>query len=134
MRRAVFLALIFFATCAYADLQDFENFSLDVPDGWTAVENGAVVSVSEEEGTASLTITTDRPGDMSIEELAEAFSRSWGGTIPEKDSDDNYSFSFDDGRSQAVITGDEDFYMLIVGTDIDDAGQVGEILDSLEMK
>ena len=134
MRRAIFLVVMLVASCAYAELQDFENFSLEIPEGWTAIEDGAVVSVSANDGSASLTITTDRPGDMSIEELASEIAREVGGTLPEKDSDDNYSFTFDDGKSLAVITGDEDFYMLIVGTDIEDNGQVGEILDSLEMK
>ena len=134
MRRVIVLAVMLIASCAYGEIQEFTDFSLDVPEGWTAREEGHVVNVNAYDGSASLTITTDKPGESTIGELAEMFSRELGGTVPEKDEDDNYSFEFSDGDGQAVITGDSDFYMLIIGTGIDTSNQIGEILDSLEMK
>lgn len=136
MRRVVLVLIVVLTTSgAIADIREFRNFSLDVPEGWTAQEEGAVVRVVAEDGSASLTITADDPKGRAIGDLAAEFSLELGGTMPEKDEDGSYTFELNGGRSQAVITGDEEFYMLIVGTGIEATGEVlGEILDSLEMK
>ena len=75
------------------------------------------------------------PEGASTAELAVKFSRSFNGTKPVSDDEDSYSFEFNNGVSQAVIDGDEDLYMLIIGTGIERNGEVlEEILESLEMK
>ena len=67
--------------------------------------------------------------------LAERFSREMRGTEPVSDDEGDYTFELNNGISQAMITGDEDFYMLIIASGfVRNAETLGEILDSLEMK
>ena len=46
---------------AFADIEDFKYFSLDVPEGWTADESGDVVSVIADDKSGSLSITAGNP-------------------------------------------------------------------------
>ena len=58
-------------------------------------------------------------------------------TAPEKDTEggESYSFTFNNGVSYAVINGDEEMYLLIIGTGVEhNADILGEILESIEMK
>ena len=136
MRRIILAAMaVMWAGCAWADIEEFRHFSLNVPDGWTANESGDVVRVVADDMTGSLTITSGSPRGASIGELAGKFSREMNGTSPVSDDEGGYSFEFNNGISQATIAGDEDFFMLIIGTGfVDNAETLGEILDSLEMK
>ena len=134
-RLVVCVMLLLFAAGANAELQEFRYFSLDVPDGWDVIEDGATVTVIASDKSASLSITADDPKGKTIEELAKSFAIELRGTEPEKDEDGAYSFEFNNGVSQAVIDGDEDLYLLIIGTGIERNGELlGEILESLEMK
>ena len=127
--------MLAWSSLAWADIEEFRYFSLDVPEGWTAKEDGTVVSVTDETGVSSLTITADNPGGKSIQELAKNFAHELNGTDPEMEEDGAYVFEFDDGESQGVIDGDEDLYLMIVGRGIDQNGEImAEILSSLEMK
>ncbi len=142
-RAAVLVMLLLLEGGACAEIREFRYFSLDVPEEWSVSEEGAEVVVSAPDKSASLSITADDPKGKSIAELAEEYSRELKGTAPEKSSDDPeneeggeaYSFEFNNGVSQAVINGDEDMYLLIIGTGVERNGEVlGEILGSLEMK
>lgn len=135
MRRIIIIAMLLISSCAYADIHEFKYFSLDVPEGWTAHEEGAVVRVKADDDSGSLVIMTDIPGGKSLADIAANFSLEFGGSIPEKDDEGNYTFEFNNGRSQAIVSGGEEFYMVIVGNGIENNGEVlGAILDSLEMK
>ena len=127
--------LLVLAGSARADVEEFRYFSLDVPDGWTATEEGAVVTVMKDDKSGSLSITADDPQGQTIAELAARFSKELNGTEPERDDEGSYTFSFNNGISQAAIDGTEDLYLLIIGTGIEQNGEAMlEILDSLEMK
>lgn len=137
MKNLLLMAVIFacLATSAYADIQEFKYFSLDIPDGWNVIEEGAVITVTTSDKSGSLSITADDPQGKTIEELAQIFSGELGGTPPERDEDGAYTFEFNNGISHAVIDGDEELYMLIIGTGIERNGEeIEEILSSLEMK
>ena len=134
-RLVVCVMLLLFASGANAEIQEFRYFSLDVPDGWDVIEDGATVTVIAGDKSASLSLTADDPQGKTIEELAKSFADELHGTEPEKDKDGAYSFEFNNGVSQVVIDGDEDLYLLIIGTGIERNGELlGEILESLEMK
>ena len=135
MKRLALLIILLLASTACGEIMEFRYYSLDVPEDWTVSEKGAVVTVMAGDKSASLSITADDPQGRSVAELAEMFSRELNGTAPEKDEEGVYSFEFNNGVSQAVIDGDEDLYMLIIGTGIERNGEVlEEILSSLEMK
>ncbi|MBQ7216152.1 MAG: hypothetical protein IJS39_09245 [Synergistaceae bacterium] len=134
---AVFAVILLLEAGAFAEIQEFRYFSLDVPEEWSVSEEGAAVTVTAPDKSASLSITADDPKGKTIAELAEEYSRQLNGTAPEKDGDDgeSYSFEFNNGVSQAVIAGDEEMYLLIIGTGVErNADILGEILESLEMK
>lgn len=135
-RLAVFAVMLLLTTGAYADIQEFRYFSLDVPEDWSVSEEGAAVTVTAPDKSASLSITADDPKGKTIAELAEEYSRELKGTAPAKDEEDEaYSFEFNNGVSYAVIDGDEEIYLLIIGTGVErNADILGEILESLEMK
>ena len=135
--RRITLCVIFLliSSCSFADVEEFRYFSLNVPEGWSANESGDVVSVTADDKSGSLVITSGNPNGETITNLALKFSREMKGTEPLSDDEGGYSFEFNNGISQAVIAGDEDFYMLIIGTGfVNNAEALGEILDSLEMK
>ena len=127
--------LLMFCAVAQAEIMEFEYYSLDVPEGWNVVEDGSTVTVIAGDKSASLAITADNPEGRTIAELAERYSRELNGTHPVADEDGSYTFDFNNGISQAVIDGDEDLYMLIIGTGIERNGEIlEEILSSLEMR
>lgn len=135
MRRIIIIAMLLISSCAYADIHEFKYFSLDIPEGWTAHEEGAVVRVNADDDSGSLVIMPGVPEGKSIGDIAANFALEFNGTMPEKDDEGNYTFEFNNGRSQAIVTGDEEFYMIIVGNGIENNGEVlGAILESLEMK
>ena len=136
MRRLILcVILLMISSAAYADVEEFRYFSLNVPENWTAKESGDVVSVSANDKTGSLTITSGKPDGESMSAIALRFSQELNGTKPESDDEGNYTFEFNNGVSQAMIIGDEDFYMLIIATGfVSNAETLGEILESLEIK
>ena len=134
---AALMMMFLLAGAAYAEIQEFRYFSLDVPESWSVSEEGAAVTVTAPDKSASLSITADNPHGKTIARLAEEYSRKLKGTAPVKDEEDgeSYSFEFNNGVSQAVIAGDEEMYLLIIGTGVErNADILGEILESLEMK
>ncbi|MBQ7193482.1 MAG: hypothetical protein IJR98_03830 [Synergistaceae bacterium] len=136
MKRLILcVILLMISSVAYADVEEFRYFSLNVPENWTAKESGDVVSVSANNKTGSLTITSGKPDGESMSAIALRFSRELNGTEPESDGEGNYNFEFNNGVGQAMIIGDEDFYMFIIATGfVSNAETLGEILESLEMK
>ena len=134
-RFALCVILVMISANAYADIEEFRYFSLNVPDGWTAEESGDVVSVTADDKSGSLTITAGNPNGESVSALAVKFSREMNGSVPVSDDEGNYSFELNNGISQAIIAGDEDFYMMIIASGfVSNAETLGEILDSLEMR
>ena len=136
MKRLILcVILLTISSAAYADVEEFRYFSLNVPENWTAKESGDVVSVSANDKTGSLTITSGKPDGESMSAIALRCSQELNGTKPESDDEGNYTFEFNNGVSQAMIIGDEDFYMLIIATGfVSNAETLGEILESLEIK
>lgn len=134
-RVLICVMLLMISAYAYADVQEFRYFSIDVPEGWTAEEKENSVTIIADDKSASLTIIAGDPGGNTITELALLSSKELGGTSPTSDDEGNYSFEFGGGNGQATIAGDDEFYMLIVGTGFDENGEIlSGILDSLEMK
>ena len=135
MKRLALLIVLVLAGAAFGDIREFRYYYIDVPEGWSVSEEGAVVTFSAPDKSCSLAVTADDPRGKSIEELARSFALELNGSVPEKDDDGVYTFEFNNGVSQAVIDGDEELYLLIIGTGIEHNAEVlGQILESLEMK
>ena len=118
---------------AWAEVQEFDWFSVDVPRGWTAEQQGATVVVAAGDEAVSVSIAVAPMGAASLEELAWALSAQMDGTEPELD-DDVWAFTFTDlaGVESAafLIEGDGEHYIVASVSGWDDA--IEGILDSLE--
>ena len=129
------LMVMMIPACSCADIEEFRNFSLNIPDGWTANEAGDVVSVNADDKSGSLTIISGNPKGESIADIAVRFSREVKGTEPVSDDEGDYTFEYNNGISHVSVTGDEDFYMMITASGfVSNAETLSEILDSLEMR
>ena len=141
-RFAVVLALVFaFAISAFA--ADFGAFTADVPAGWTAEQNGPTGIFTKGDNSASITITVAETGGATVQQLAEAFAAEFANngftniTTPEKDSDGDYSFDMKNPNgieSHALVSVNEDKYMLVTATGEGLEDDLVSILGSLAMK
>ncbi|MBR0204827.1 MAG: hypothetical protein IJQ56_10720 [Synergistaceae bacterium] len=138
MKRVILLfALMLASVSAFADIHEFKYFAVDIPEGWSVDENGSVINIKADDNSGSLMIIADSLGGESLDELAVDFAGELGASAVTVDSQDNYTFEFADENKQATLTGgvDEDFYMLIAGSGLEQSGDaLLKILDSLEIK
>ena len=112
------LAVLVFSAVAFAAVQDFNDFTLDVPDDWTATQDGTTVGVVANDKSASVSITVDKRGGMEARDLAAAFSQELKGSAPVIE-DNVYTFFFnnDSGvESKAILSTDDERYFLLVIT------------------
>ena len=136
MRRSLCaLALVLVvAVAAFAARQDFQRFSVDVPDGWSARDMGnGTVAILADDRSASVSVTVNSLGTSTLEETAQAIAKALGGTDPTVDEDGDCRFTFWNGgvETQAYLTGGEDEYMMLAVTGQSDA-LVG-ILGTIEL-
>ena len=140
MKRFALAALVvaLTAVCAFGAVQDFGKFTLDIPTGWTATQDGSTVGIVKDDNTASMSITIDSTEGAALKDIAEELSKELSGTKPEADSDGNYSFDFmnqNDVNSHCIITAEEGEYALLVLTGSENApDDMTAILGSFKMK
>ena len=118
---ALILGLALTAGTAYADMQTFGNISLNVADGWSGRQIGNTLALMKNDMSASMTVSQGETGDRTIPDLAHEFALKFGGTAPKKNDTGGYEFTFRDGASHAVFSGDNGAYVLIVMTNIKNA-------------
>ena len=118
---ALLLGLALTAGTAYAEEQTFGNISLNVAKGWIGKQIGNTLALVKDDLSASLTVSQGETGNRSIPDLAHEFALKFGGTAPKKNDNNGYEFTFRDGASHAVISGDNGAYVLIVMTNIKNA-------------
>ena len=54
------LAVLVFSAAAFAAVQDFKDFTVDVPDDWTATQNGTTVGIVANDNSAAVSVTVDK--------------------------------------------------------------------------
>ena len=134
-----------FAAVSFAAVKDFGKFTVDVPDNWTASQDGPTAVIVKNDNTASLTITFAPTEGAGLGDIAKAFTDSFKGnglfksvSEPEKDEDGDYTFSMvnnQDVESKALLTGDDSNYCLFVMTGIEAAAdEISAMLDSVKDK
>ena len=120
---------------AFAAVQDFPKFKIDVPSDWTASQQGPTVILVANDKSASISITVGPMEGASIEDLAKAFSKELKGSAPTA-TDGGFEFTFTSGAvpSQAFIADNPDTkeYVLVAVTG--ENPKVGDILNSLQDK
>lgn len=130
------LAVLAFSAVAFAEVKDFGDFTVDVPDDWAAAQNGTTVAITANDKSAAISVTVESTGGTPLKDLAAAFSQQLKGSEPALD-DDVYRFTFTNPNgveSNAFLTENEDGkkYCLIVVTGENPA--LGGILDSITDK
>ena len=126
-----------FAAAAFAGVQDFGKFTVDVPEGWTATADGETVGIVKNDNTASASITVSETEGSSLKEIADAFVQALGGKNLAADNG-AYTFEFTNQNgvdSKAVLSGDDKNYALIIMTGVENApDDFGKIINSLTEK
>ena len=112
------LAVLVFSAAAFAAVQDFKDFTVDVPDDWTATQNGTTVGIVANDNSAAVSITVDKRDGMEAKDLAAAFAEKLKGSEPVLE-DDVYHFDFKNEagvESRAILSAEDDKYMMLVIT------------------
>ena len=112
------LAVLVFSAAAFAAVQDFKDFTVDVPDDWTATQNGTTVGIVANDNSAAVSITMDKRDGMEAKDLAAAFAEKLKGSEPVLE-DDVYHFDFKNEagvESRAILNTEDDKYLLLVIT------------------
>ena len=131
------LGVLLWSMSAWAEVQVFElppvRFTVDVPDGWTAVDEGAAITLRADDAEASVSFAVGPLGEASLEEMVEAFMEQLKGRDLEVE-DDVYMFSFRDltghGSFALIVDVDGENYMVMSLTGYDDVME--DIIDSLD--
>lgn len=136
MRWGAATLVLFLLLCgtAFAAVQDFPKFKIDVPADWTSSQNGPTVILIANDRSASISITVAPTEGATLDVLAKAFAKEFKGSDPVA-SNGGYEFSFKGtAESHALILENPDTkeYVLVVITG--ENPKVPEILNTLQDK
>ena len=126
------------ASVSFAGVQDFGVFTVDVPSGWTAEQDGTTVGFVKNDNTASMSVTVDENDGSSIDDLVAMFVKELNGKNLTKDKEGNAVFDFTTANgvtSKAVLNCDAKHFALIVLTGVENAqSEMYSIIDTLNFK
>ena len=138
--KKLFLALTLvavFAAASFAGVQDFGKFTIDVPEGWTATQDGETVGIVKNDNSAALSISVDSTEGASLKEIADEFVKALNGRNLTF-TDGTYQFEMTNANgvdSKAVLSGDDSKYALFVITGAENApDEITKMLDSVKEK
>jgi hypothetical protein len=123
------------ATAAFANMQSFKHFTVDVPQGWDAAEDGEVVSILAPGHTAAISIAVDSAEGMTTENLAKAMSTQLKGSAPVAADAGGFAFTFKnqsgvESKSTLFVNNNQYVMITVTGSHPD----VPRILQSLKDK
>ena len=127
MKRSLALAavlVVVLSAAAFAGVQEFAKFTINVADGWTAVDNQGTAVITKNDNSAQLTISVADAGGATKAQLAEAFVAEFKKTFaevgtPVADEDGDYSWEMkttNGAVSEAYLSADGSDFMLFVVT------------------
>lgn len=126
-----------FATASLAAVQDFGKFTIDVPAGWTATQDGETVGIVKDDNAAAVSISVDSTDGASLKELADAFVKELNGRNLNF-VDNTYQFEMTNANgvdSKAILSGDDKMFALFVITGAENArDDILKMLDSVKEK
>ena len=113
---ALTLALFMIGT---ASAREFSKFSLDIPQGWNAMEENGVVAVTAPGNEAAISIAAERMEKQSLDVVTREFSRKLGGSEPQADDQGVHTFSFtrDGVKSTCFCALKDGEFLLVTVTD-----------------
>lgn len=107
------------ATASFANVQSFSHFTVDVPQGWEAAEDGEVVSILAPGHTAAVSIAVDSAEGMTTENLAKTMATQLKGSTPVAANGGGYAFTFKNQNgveSKSTLFVNNNQYVLITVT------------------
>ena len=124
-------------SCACAGMQSFGNFRVNVPSGWSGELQGSTLVIKSDNGNSSVAVAFAQSGGASLSDIVERLYAQMGGDNLQQDEDGDYVFSFTNragAESIALITGDEEYYLVVSITGYDDSieDELDTIIDSLD--
>lgn len=135
-RKSIIFALIAvfaLSSVALAAVKNFGPISIEVPNGWSAAQDGSTVSLTADDNSAALTVTLESNDGTDLKLIADEYAKQFKGTAPVFE-DDVYTFTFknpNDVECTVVISGDKDMYVMLVV--IGEHGDMEAIIDSIEL-
>ena len=120
---------------ASAQLQKFNNISVNVPEGGSTEQQGANLILKSGNGASSIAILFNKLGKTQLSDIVEKLYIEREGVDLEEDDDGDYSFSFknpSDSESIALITGTDDYYLVVSMTGFEDEAIQGDLQTILE--
>ena len=134
MKRSLALAAVLavvFSSAAFAGVQDFGKFTLDVAEGWTAENQDGTTIITKNDNSAQLTIAINDAGGATKAQLAEAFVDEFkkSGTYsevgkPAADNDGDFSWDMKTvagAESKAMLTVEDGQFILFIMTNVQNA-------------
>ncbi len=146
MKRSLALAAVLavvLSAAAFAGVQEFGKFSINVADGWTAVDNQGTVVITKNDNSAQLTISIADAQGMTKAQLAEAFVAEFKKTFaevgaPAADKDGDYSWDMKTkagAESHAMLSAEDGDFILLVMTNVQNApDDFTAMIDSIKQK
>ena len=134
MKRKIFLCAVLvlaMSSCAWARVQRFGHFTVDVPSGWTGELQGSTLVVKSDTVNASLAVAFNETGGASLSDIVERLYIQMEGSGLQQDDDGDYVFTFKNlagGESFALVTEDDGYYLVLSLTGYDNE----EVQDELE--
>jgi len=125
------VAVLAAAGAAWAAPKAFSKYTLDIPEGWAAHEDGNVVAIYGPYNTAAISIVLDTADGMTALSIAEAMSGQLRGSRP-RPTPDGYVFTFQnhngvDSISRISVAGGAFVMVTVTG----DHPQAAGILNSI---
>ena len=139
MKRIVLAAVmeVLAAAVAFAGVQDFGAYTIDVPAGWTAKPDDETVVFLKNDNTCSMSITYSSTDGASLKEIADAFVQALNARDL-KQNGDTFTFAMTNANgvdSECYLAGDEAHYALFVVTGRENApNDIASMMDSLTEK
>lgn len=127
------LLVVLLSSAAFGARQDFGKFSVDVPKGWRAEQDGSRVTLTK--GNMIMEIELASMGKQSLDSKAEEIARHYGSSDCE-DIEDYYTFTYvEDGIESfgRVSEPKKGMYLLVLITPHDN-DVMFDIEDSIRVK
>jgi hypothetical protein len=108
---------------AIAGMQQFQDFSVDVPKGWSVERDGLTVAFRAADDSAAMSVTVEPTAHLSregvsVEELAQAYAAELQGSKPVLEEPGCYSFTFTspDGlpSEASIVVSGRRFYLITI--------------------
>lgn len=141
LQAGIILTVLLFTIPAVPALQQFNDYSVDLPEGWTVQRDGITMAFVAPDKSAIMMVTVESTAHMmsegvTVEDLAKAYADELKGSSLKMVEPGFYSFTFSspDGlpsEASVVVSGRRFYLITISGKHKDLAKMVESVLVSI---